>query len=381
MLKNRVTYIIVVFVLFTFTYLHDASTTYIAFYAALILPVVSLMLVYISKNKMTISETLSDDFIAKRDETEYKVKIHNDGFLPCFFAYIHLNFEDIGLNSDIVEEYFSIKSKGSYESTFKLSGKYRGVYDVGITHMYVYDFLGLFKLKPKYDQTLKLIITPQVIKIPDIMLEASRQGETTVKKYMPGKDYTVAFELREYQPTDTYKQIHWKATAKKNELISKEPQEIEQLATAFFVDNLRIPKALQTMLERENKMMDVVVSAMSYCHQLGHRISLYTLAESQTLQKGRLGYTSDFTQLFYDISILPFGLFGDIHHVLNEHFTTGNVLENMFIFTQVIDRDLIASLQVYKLHGSHIALFIFGNVSADMVRKVEALDIRCICFD
>lgn len=375
MLKNRLTYGIVVFVLFIFIYLHDASMTYMAFYAALILPLVSFILAHISINKIYVSEKLSHDFIAKREPTEYKIKIHNRGFLPCFFAYIHFNFEEIGLDADVAEAYLSIKSFGSHESSVKISGKYRGIYEVGVKNMIVYDFLGLFKIKPEYDRTLKLTITPQVINIPEVMLEATQQGETIVKRHMPGKDYTIAFELRAYQPTDTYKQIHWKATAKKSELISKDPQEIEQLATVFFVDNLRIPKALPRMLEREDKMMDVVVSAMSYCHQLSHRMSLQALSGEHS------GFTTDFTRLFHHVSTLPFGSFGDIHHVLNTYLSSGNTLENVFIFAQVVDKDLISSLQSYQLLGSKITIFLFGTATTGVMRQIEALNIQCIRFD
>ena len=375
MLKNRLTYGAVVFVLFIFIYLRDSSMTYTAFYAALIMPVISIILARISKRNLAGLETLGNTFITKNETTEYKVKIQNNSFLPCFFACLQFDFQQIGLDADVNEAYISVKPFGSYELTIKISGKYRGIYDVGVKEIYIYDFLGLFKTKLKYDKELQLTIMPQIINIPELTFDLIQQGETIIKRHIQGKDYSIAAELREYLPTDSYKQIHWKATAKRNELISKDPQEIEQLSTIFFVDNLRILKTFERTLEKEDKMMDVVVSAMSHCHQLGHRMSLHSL--NLTYRE----FTTDFTRLFHDAALIPFIESGDIHHALNNYLSLGNALENIFLFTQAVDKDLLASLQAFKLLGSTITVFLFGTMTKGTQRKFEVLDIQCICFE
>ena len=383
MRKNRLIYGAVVFVLFIFITLRYSNMTYAAFYAALILPVLSFILGWLSKRKIDISEKLSQNFVTKKEEVEYKVEIKNRGFLPCFFACLQFDIQNIGLDADVTEEYFSIKSFGSYEAIVKMSGKYRGIYEVGIETAIIYDFLGIFKFKLDHTKGLRLTIAPQIMKIPELQLEAIHEGEAIMKRHIQGKDYSMISELREYQPTDTYKQIHWKATAKRNELISKDPQEIEQLATVFFVNNQRKLNDLEKALEREDKMMDVVVSAMSHCHYLGHRMALQSLRPKylSTMSSRYTEFTTDFTRLYHDASILLFGDFGNFNHLLNECLSFGNTLENVFIFTQNVDEDLISSLQPFKLLGSKITLFLFGVVTKGMARKLESLEIHCIRFD
>ena len=384
MLKNRLTYGSVVFILFIFISLRYSSMTYAAFYAALIIPAISFILMRFLKNKIDISEKLTHNFVTKKDMTEYKVKIQNRSFLPCSFAHLHFSLRDIGLDVDVDEEYFSIKPFGSYETSVKISGKYRGIYEIGVTDLIIYDFLGIFRIKLAYNNELKLTIAPQVIEIPELrQIEAVLQGETIVKRHIQGNDYSMISELREYQPTDTYKQIHWKATAKRSELISKNPQEIEQLATVFFVNNKRKLKTLQGALEREDKMMDIVVSTMSHCYQLGHRMALQTLKPkySGTINRRDKEFTTDFMGLYHDASILPFGEFGDFCHLLNEYLSFGNTPQNVFIFTQTVDGNLISSFGAFKLLGSKITLFLFGTLSRETMRKLESLDVTCIHFD
>lgn len=372
MFKNRLSYAAVVLVLFIFVFLRDAPMTYTAFYAVLILPIISYVVGYFSKRNITAAEELSHEFVTKNEKTYYKVRIHNAGFLPCFFARIYFEFEEIGLVSNTSHTYFSIEPKSYFEVKVQLSGKYRGVYKIAPSSVVVYDFLGIFKYKLHFQSGITLIIAPLITQVPELASEITQQGETIVKRHIQGQDHTSSAELREYQITDSYKQIHWKATAKRNELISKNPQEIEQLATVFFINNLRIPKAVDSMLAREDKLMDLAVSVMSHCNQSGHRM----LMQAVNIQQRE--FTTNFTRLYHEVAALPFGEFGSIHPIMNDYLHSGNMMENVFLFTQSLDDELILALQEFKLLGSHVTLFLFGSATRSHLRKLVSLDIKCV---
>ncbi|MCL1990289.1 MAG: DUF58 domain-containing protein [Defluviitaleaceae bacterium] len=373
MLKSRLTYAAVMLVLVIFIFLRDDQMTYQAFYAALILPIFSFIMGYVSSKTITIKEVLSDEFVMKNETTEYKVQIHNGGFLPCFFAYMRFDFDQVGLETDVSEIYLAIKPFAHFESKVKISGKYRGIYEVNFSEFVTYDFLGLFKFKSKHPSKLKLTIAPQLMKRSEQTPDVIQQGEMTAKRFMKGQDPTFSVELRAYQLTDHYKQIHWKATAKRNTLISKNPEDIEQLTTVFFVDNLRLPKAIEPMLAREDQLIDRVVSVMSHCHQLGHRMFLQALNHESTT------FTTDLTRLYHELAVLPFGQFGEIHDVLNGYLNGSKVSENVFLFTQVIDDALLLALQAFKFLGMNVTVFLFGTGTRAHLKTLESLNIHYIC--
>lgn len=373
--KNRMIYGIVVVVLFIFIYLRDSAMTYTAFYAALVMPLISYGLAVLTRKNVVAKTELVQTFVKKNEPSTYKVTISNNGFLPCFFACAVFDFESLGLESEEKQAFFSLKPFGTFENEAMIRGKYRGVYDVGVKNLYVYDFLGLFRLRTAGQDTTKLIIAPNVITVPAFTAEITTQGETVVKRHMKGHDYSQVPELRQYQLTDSYKQIHWKASAKRQELISKDPQEIEQLATVFFINNRRILKSLELTLSREDKMIDMVVSAMSHCHQLGHRMSMHTLTWANPI------FTTDFTRLYHDVSALSFEENGEIHQVLNGYLNTGQVLENIFVFTQEMDRYFIESVQGFKYIGSNVTVFLFGHAPDSQLRKLQSLGIHCLTFE
>ena len=379
MLKNRLSYGAVVIVLFVFILLRDSPMTYTAFYAAIILPIISFIMGHLTKQKTMLVEELSREFVMKNEKIEYKVKILNHGFLPCFLAYIRFDFKAIGLDANFEEAYLAIKPFDSSEIEMQISGKYRGIYHIGIPELITYDFLGIFKFRTRYENPRILTIAPEIISIPELTSEVTQLSETVVKRHMKGQDHTISAELREHQLTDSFKQIHWKATAKRNELISKNPQEIEQLSTIFFISNLRIPQSIEKMLEQEDKFTSALVTTISHCHQLGYRIALTALNEKNVGHTTE--FTTNFTRLYHDVATMPFGKFGQINHLLNDYLNSGNVLENIFLFTQAINTELINSLRGFKILGSHVTIFLFGSVTENNLKQLELLDIHCIQLD
>ena len=375
MRKNWLIYGIVLVVLFSFIYLRDSSVTYTAFYAAVLLPVVSYLLAVITKRHLYFTETLHTDFVAKNEKTEYKVKIENHGFLPCFLIRIKLDFAHIGLDSDLDDVYLSIAPRRARAIRTNISGSYRGIYEVGTNDIAIYDFLGLFKLRPKYTSQARLTIAPGITLMPNLINESTDDGETTTKRNLPGSDLSVATELRDYLPTDSYRQIHWKATAKKGKLMSKNPQEILQPQSVFLVDNRRISKSLLKTLETEDQLIGRVVSMMSHCHNLGYRMSVQTL-RTRFLNNIEQGFTTDFNRLYHEIATLPFGEFGGLERLLSDYFNAGTHSDHIFIFTQDINEQAVKVLQDLRLVDNQITLFMFGTLAKNMQRRLESIGIE-----
>ncbi|MCL2375814.1 MAG: hypothetical protein FWC76_00320, partial [Defluviitaleaceae bacterium] len=65
MLKNRITYIVVLVALILLIVLYEDSITYMALYAVLALPLLSLVLTFVSRRRFTVEERITQDNIIK----------------------------------------------------------------------------------------------------------------------------------------------------------------------------------------------------------------------------------------------------------------------------------------------------------------------------
>lgn len=85
---------------------------------------------------------------------------------------------------------------------------------------YVYDYLGLFRLKIRREGIRSLMVRPRPVAMedpPDLSRYLARGWRPK-----PGGGFAENHELRLYRPGDNLRQIHWKLTAKTGKLILRE---------------------------------------------------------------------------------------------------------------------------------------------------------------
>jgi uncharacterized protein (DUF58 family) len=97
-----------------------------------------------------------------------------------------------------------------------------GAYSVQVTKFAVYDLLGFFHLRLKAESKNKIIVKPMPV-MPDIMPNMSGfKAKNLRKSKLPNSEI---YDIRDYQKGDSIKTIHWKISAKKDELLVKESLE------------------------------------------------------------------------------------------------------------------------------------------------------------
>jgi len=375
MWKNRLTYALVTVVLFLFIYLQEHRMTYMAFYAVLMMPILSYLLGIFSRRYFSISEQLSSHFMTKGEEVVYTVKACNRSFLPCSFARIRLEVCEVGLDIQRKETYFSLLPYKNHEFTFQIKGIYRGAYMIGIKDIIFYDFLGLFQFKRSTKKLHQLLITPRIITITDLLLDTATGDEGSSKNEFKGEDYSNIAELRAFRPTDNYRQIHWKVSAKKGALISKTFHEQQRHAATFFVDNVRLHRDLQMAMALEDKLMEMVVSAMSYCYRAGYPISMQVMSGKQ------VDFTTDFARLYEEASKLKFVSSSDFNVLLNNYLSLEQDPMNLFVFPATVNDVLFNLLKSLVFIGNHITIFLFKNSSKQVIDKLNMLDVTIIFID
>ncbi|MCL2697142.1 MAG: DUF58 domain-containing protein [Oscillospiraceae bacterium] len=112
---------------------------------------------------------------------------------------------------------------------------FRGEYTIRIYEVCVYDLLKLFRLRRRLDMQARLIVLPRD-KTP-----ADRGKETEADTESPASVITshrsnMFNSLREYREGDSIRNIHWKLTAKQDELVIKQPEQSLNNSAVIFND-------------------------------------------------------------------------------------------------------------------------------------------------
>ena len=93
-----------------------------------------------------------------------------------------------------------------------------GVFGSGIRSCVVEDLLGVFQRKIVFPDTLfELVVLPQPFETEPLTLSPGDPGSEIVSRAT--EDLNAPSDVREYQPGDAMKKIHWKLSLRKGELI------------------------------------------------------------------------------------------------------------------------------------------------------------------
>lgn len=97
-----------------------------------------------------------------------------------------------------------------------------GVWQAEIKKAWLCDFLGLWRFPAAVPPPVRLTVPP----VPEEPSPAPDFGlfRTSAVAPMPGGGFSEIHELREYRPGDPMRSVHWKATAKTDQPVVREPQ-------------------------------------------------------------------------------------------------------------------------------------------------------------
>lgn len=175
----------------------------------------------------------------------------------------------------ILPAVYSLRWYERVESHYTLECTQRGYYAFGPVGLRAGDIFGLFENRRRQEGMDWLIIYPRVLSLEEMGLPPKDPlGEMTVRRQL-FEDPTRTMGIRDYQPGDEFRRIHWKATARRHMLQSRlyQPTTSHNLVVCLNVANF--PRFWQgydpVLLE---KTIVVAASIASYAAEKRHAVGL-----------------------------------------------------------------------------------------------------------
>lgn len=115
------------------------------------------------------------------------------------------------------------KKKG--KARLKISSEYCGRLRVTAEQVVLYDCLGLLGVKCPCPKGIHITVQPDTFAV-EVSLAPCPDRQDDSERYSgerPGADLTETYQLREYVPGDSPRQIHWKLSGKLDRLVVRDP--------------------------------------------------------------------------------------------------------------------------------------------------------------
>ncbi|MBL7183438.1 MAG: DUF58 domain-containing protein [Anaerolineae bacterium] len=160
---------------------------------------------------------------------------------------------------------FSLRWYQRVSRRYRLHCPRRGFYRFGPAHLKSGDLFGLFSQEGWQKKDDWLIVYPKVVPITELgLLSKEPFGETKARQRI-FEDPMRAIGVRDHQPGDSFKHIHWKATARQQRLQTRVYEPTTSYNLIVFLNVATFPKHWQgtdpALLE---KAISVAASIASY---------------------------------------------------------------------------------------------------------------------
>jgi uncharacterized protein (DUF58 family) len=217
------------------------------------------------------------------------VRVQNRKWLPLTWLRfrdempVPPNYEDpfVVTQNELTNRYtlqntFSMQRREQIERQATLRIGTRGFYRIGPVSYESGDIFTLFTIEREHKYLDTLVVYPQIFPLEDLRLPAKEPfGEVKVRQSL-FTDPIKTRGIRDYSPGDRFRDVHWKATARRGELQTKVYDPSTGMTMAVFLNVATFARHWMgydpALLERA---VSVAASAANYGAQVGWGVGVY----------------------------------------------------------------------------------------------------------
>jgi len=378
MKRNRFAYILALFFAATFVFMTESDVAYVMLYVLAAIPVLSFLYSFICMQGLSVRHFFRHSSITKGDDSDIIVMVENHSFLPVFDAEIVFKEADVGVIMPANLFIKKIAARSVEEQVINYSCKYRGQFHVGALHIKMFDILKLFIFKKKIESDDFVLVYPRAFPVESFPVKVELTAKEDAKKASIMDDYYTIADIRKFVPSDSLKRVHWKLSAKRNELLVKRHQASGNNAVAIVLDMLKIPvKDTEKRIAHEDGIVCRVLSVIK--HITNRQMWVDLIYASDSINTFNCTGSRDFHLLRPILAKAEFNALVPAENILRKIIKNKDEIGNIVFFTPNLTELIVQNLIDAKKLGHNVILVYFNFLrnAEGMIRELEAAGVLC----
>lgn len=260
----------------TFALLVGGTMPYFLLYILLLILILPLIHILITLKGLKGSVKVPEKSLFTGDSVEISYSIKNNSIFGIAYLEIQSDISKKLTGIDSPSVALSLKKGGSFSNRETIHLKRRGYYELGEMKVTIRDVFGFYSFTKKISGQTSLLVYPETINLSTFKITTSQQlGELLIKDSV-FQDKSRITSLREYIEGDSVKDIHWRLSAKRDNLIVKDYENRGDTYAIVLVDNYI--NNFKDDLDRhlEDKAVDASLSVVNYCLSNNIEVKLAT---------------------------------------------------------------------------------------------------------
>lgn len=354
MAKNRFLYCSLFFLSLIFIYFYGGKIPYMLFYIIVVLPILSIVFTLIAYSRFRFVEALDKRIVVKGDTVNFTLSIHNPDIFLYPFIKVTFYGEDTIFSRQFQPKSFSLLPLRKKSFTYNLICKYRGYYMVGIKAIVFEDYLGIFSLTYSPNTTKTITVLPRLIELDSLYIKTNYLSESHSLLNTRYEDITAISDTRKYAYGDSLKKIHWKLSAKVNQLMVKNYEGTSKTNCVIMLDLKSNNYSFVQNIMIEDKLIEAAVAVVNYC--LCNWIPINLVYHSKGFNNIEAKNIMDFDKIYDLLSNISFDQDIELKDLLNIYCRDNANKIDLLIFTSNIDFNLYDEIYNAKAIGYDVNL-------------------------
>lgn len=342
---NRLICILLIIGSGVFASYFGGNISYALFYVSVFIPIVSYLYTLYVYMRFKIYQSLDSHIIVKGDWNNYSFVIGNEDFIA--FRNVKVNFlhdKSTIKKTDETMEYSLLPGEKERLET-KIRCNYRGEYFIGVNSIEVTDFLYLFKIKYPLSSKIKVWVLPRVVKIEQLGIAPDFIDPKNSVNFSNTIEEELDTEVRKYNPGDNKKRIHWKASARTNELLSRKYYQRPKCNAVLFMDLMKISADELSVVIAEDKIIESILAVANY--YVMHSIPTEVIYDLNGIRQIQIYSKGDFNAFYKQCVNIHFNALANVSDIILRRLQRGDEGNFYLVATTKLTRDLyLASLKV-----------------------------------
>ena len=224
-----------------------------------LLPPISILFTRYQINKLSINAFSKCRSVTKNGIINIVINTKYNSFIPLLNCKVKMTYENLFYPHNKIQEFVfpaDTKGKGEYIIPFKVTKA--GMFVLNANQINITDYLHLYTFSRPLNIKVEIPLLPEEISTPYYekkrVTTSQKDREPTEITTMGGEKTRDLKQLREYQPGDRIKDIHWSLTAKTDEIMVREFEEYKELYYLLFP----ILTSSENMDDKEDKLQDTL---------------------------------------------------------------------------------------------------------------------------
>ncbi len=281
---------------------------------------------------------------------------------------------DQGLLTNVFNLRWFEKTRREYELLFRK----RGVYRIGPTRMQSGDVFGMYEQTAELENSEYLTVFPELQPLESLDLPAEDPFGDRKSERRIFEDPTMPMGVREYRPEDSFRHVHWPATARTGELQVKVYQPTSALVTMVCINTSTFERHWEGVYpELLENLISVSATLIYETIQKGYQVGLLSngcLAHADrplnippSRSPRQLGYLLEALAGITPMVMVPFESF------LLREMPKVPYGASLLVVSAVATTTLMGTLQRIKQHNRKITLLSMAEEAPEPVPGITLL--------